>query len=99
MIESSLTLRRAAADEWNYTAYLPFADHLMNMADYWVTGHGEGPGGYGYNRSMAPYECKHHRGRWCGLEGTIVDMLTFGATPEQVRRLAPLSQRPVPGGA
>jgi len=38
----------------------------------------------GYNRSMASYECKHHSGRWCGLEGTIVDMLTHGATPQQV---------------
>eukprot|EP01043_Picozoa_sp_COSAG02_P055487 COSAG02_NODE_6437_length_3569_cov_1.906916_4_plen_416_part_00 len=78
--------------EWNYTAYLPFADRLLNMASYWVTGHGEAPlgynysrsGNYGYNRSITPVPCHDHAGRWCGLEGTIVDMLEFGATVSQV---------------
>ena len=36
--------------EWNYTAYLPFADRLLNMASYWVTGHGEAPLGYNHTR-------------------------------------------------
>jgi hypothetical protein len=87
------TPSRGNADyEWNYTAYLPFADQLLNMADYWVTGHGEAPvgynysrdGNYGYNRSITPVPCHDHEGRWCGLEGTIVDMLKFGATAAQV---------------
>ena len=57
-----------------------------------MTGHGEAPigynhsrdGNYGYNRSIVPTHCHDHAGRWCGLEGTIVDMLQHGVTIDQV---------------
>ena len=67
--------------EWNYSNYLPFADALIDMGTYWTQpwphdGHA--------NRSLEPVPCAAARGRWCGLEGTIVDMLAHGAEPAQV---------------
>eukprot|EP01048_Picozoa_sp_COSAG05_P011672 COSAG05_NODE_1116_length_5825_cov_11.050304_6_plen_65_part_00 len=35
--------------------------------------------------------CHDHTGRWCGLEGTIVDMLQRGVTIDKVATLRPLS--------
>jgi hypothetical protein len=75
--------------EWDYWSYLPFATKLLNMGSYEATGEAF-PNG---NRSVTPILCTslptdpatvNPVGRWCGLEGTIVDMLAKGAKPSQI---------------
>eukprot|EP01043_Picozoa_sp_COSAG02_P057745 COSAG02_NODE_7064_length_3201_cov_43.745003_3_plen_389_part_00 len=75
--------------EWDYWSYLPFATKLLNMGSYEVTGDSNPKG----NRSVTPVLCTNLPsdpatinpvGRWCGLEGTIVDMLAKGAKPSQI---------------
>eukprot|EP01046_Picozoa_sp_COSAG06_P003188 COSAG06_NODE_120_length_23106_cov_18.311862_30_plen_384_part_00 len=73
--------------EWDYWSYLPWASRLLNMGSYRV----KTPDDTG---SVVPVPCASvpdwHRftenatGRWCGLEGTIADMLGKGATPAQI---------------
>ena len=73
--------------EWDYMSYLPWADRLINMGSYETTGDAFP----GKNRSVAPVPCaglpgrsNSPAGRWCGLEGTITDMLAHNATPQQI---------------
>ena len=75
--------------EWNYTAYLPWADELLDMGSYWTVGHGAVR--RGQNRSMGAVPCASlpihsakPKGRTCGVEGGIVDMLAHGARPDQI---------------
>jgi hypothetical protein len=75
--------------EWDYWSYLPWANRLINMGSYTATGPAWKEGG------LKPVACAslphgdpatlNSTGRWCGLEGTIVDMLERGnATPAQI---------------
>ena len=75
--------------EWDYWSYLPWASRLINMGSYTAIGPAWKEGG------LKPVACAslphgdpatlNSTGRWCGLEGTIVDMLHRGnATPAQI---------------
>jgi hypothetical protein len=77
---------------WDYQPLLPFSDGLLNMGSYSATGAGFG---VGKPRSIEPVRCTnrsagvimpsgHPKGRWCGLGGTVKDLLTHGATPAQL---------------
>lgn len=77
---------------WDYQPLLPFADALLNMGSYSAVGAAFGPGN---PRSIEPVLCTNRsagviepsgrpEGRWCGLGGTVKDLLTHGATPDQL---------------
>lgn len=77
---------------WDYQPLLPFADGLLNMGSYSAVGAAFGPGN---PRSIEPVLCTNRSagviepsgrpaGRWCGLGGTVKDLLTHGATPAQL---------------
>ena len=76
----------------DYMKLLPFADSLLNMGSYGATGYAFGPGN---PRSIAPVLCTNRSagvvgpssapaGRWCGLDGTVKDILTHGGSPSQL---------------
>ena len=65
---------------------------LMNMGSYSPLGASFGPGN---ERSIEPVLCTNHSagvvepstapaGRWCGLGGTLKDVLTHGGKPSQL---------------
>ena len=82
---------RGDADaEWDYQSYLPFASKLINMGSYEAYGEAYP----NKNRSLVPVPCVdvpggdpatvNPVGRYCGLEGTIVDFLKRGARLDQI---------------
>jgi hypothetical protein len=76
----------------DYFPLVPFADSLLNMGSYGAVGYSFGPGN---TRSVEPVLCTDRSagvvgpsrapaGRWCGLGGTVKDILTHGGSPSQV---------------
>ena len=76
----------------DYFPLLPFADSLLNMGSYGAVGYSFGPGNA---RSIAPVLCTNRSagvvepstapgGRWCGLGGTVKDILTHGGRKSQL---------------
>ena len=77
---------------WDYFPLLPIADSLLNMGSYGVVGYSFGPGN---PRSVAPVLCTNRSagvvepstapgGRWCGLGGTVKDILAHGGRASQL---------------
>ena len=77
---------------WDYFPLLPFADALLNMGSYGAVGYAFGPGN---PRPVAPVPCTDKAagviepstdpgGRWCGLGGTVKDILVHGGRPDQL---------------
>ena len=73
--------------EWNYWSYIPFATKLLNMGSYKErTADKTG--------SVLPVRCDtiphwqrftvNATGRWCGLEGTVTDMLAKNVSAQQI---------------
>lgn len=76
----------------DYQKLLPFAAQLMNMGSYSPVGASFGPGN---QRSIEPVRCTNRSagvvepstapaGRWCGLGGTVKDILVHGGKPSQL---------------
>ena len=77
---------------WDYKPLIPVADGLLNMGSYSPLNLGFGPGKYG---GIEPVACGNKsagivitsgkpKGRWCGLGGTVKDLLTHGARKSQL---------------
>jgi hypothetical protein len=77
---------------WDYKPLIPVADGLLNMGSYSPLNLGFGPGKYG---GIQPVACGNKsagivitsgkpKGRWCGLGGTVKDLLTHGARKSQL---------------
>ena len=76
----------------DYFPLLPFADSLLNMGSYGAVGYSFGPGN---PRKIDPVLCTNRSagvvepssspgGRWCGLGGTVKDILTHGGRKAQL---------------